>query len=130
MKHDEIDYPANKPLVLQAIQQGSHFLAGWSSLSTFGTSASPNKEVRLALMRHLKNGLAIKVEWGFKTPKTTADLTGWKISIKANVFGRAPQIVYYCFEAPTPAALQAPHQPGESISRAGATTHNSHRIQP
>lgn len=127
MKHHEMDYPANKPLVLQAIQQGSKFLAGWSSLSTFGTSASPNKEVRLALMRHLKNGLAIKVEWGFKISPNTSDLTGWKISIKAHVFGRAPQIVYYCFEAPIPAALQAEDQWSKSLD--GSATKNSHSIQ-
>ena len=106
MTTQEIDFSANKQLVIAAIRNGRKFLAGWSPLSTFSTSPSPNKEIQLALMRHLKTGLAIKVEWGFEIPKVAQTHTGWKLSIKTPVFGRPPQVVYYCFEAPVPGALE------------------------
>ena len=105
MKQREMDFPSNKSLVIEAIRQGGKFLAGWSPLSTFSTSGSPNKEVKVALIRHLKTGLSIKVEWGFEIPDATSKRTGWKISIKTQVFGRVPQVVYYCFEAPMPSEL-------------------------
>lgn len=106
MTPQEIDFSANKPLVIAAIRNGRRFLAGWSPLPTFSTSPSPNKEIQLALMRHLKTGLSIKVEWGFEIPNVAAASTGWKLSIKTPVFGRPPQVVYYCFEAPLPGALE------------------------
>ena len=106
MTPQEIDFSANKPLVIAAIRNGRKFLAGWSPLPTFSTSPSPNKEIQLALMRHLKTGLSIKVEWGFEIPKVAEKYTGWKLSIKTPVFGRPPQVVYYCFEAPVPSALE------------------------
>jgi hypothetical protein len=106
MKPQEIDFSTNKRLVIEAIRNGRKFLAGWSALPTFSTSPSPNKEAQLALMRHLKTGLMIKVEWGFEIPNASARHTGWKVSIKAPVFGRPPQVVYYCFEALVPSELQ------------------------
>jgi hypothetical protein len=126
----EINFPANKQIVIEAIQQGCNFLTGWHG-STFSTRSSSNQDVRLALMRHLKTGLFIKVELGYAASSSTDNHTGWKISIKAPVFGRQPQVVYYCFEAPNPAKIpgddprRGEHFGGDAVSASGKQAHQT-----